>query len=168
MSEKFKNQPRPLLRPRSINFRQHFRNLSRKTVPLIVKFLLSKIFLDMFSLLNGSNCTENSKLIFPERNLRGLVPSFYIHVSVSDLYVHIFTRSVRLLVFCSIKFADLAWEYINCLLIHECRNWKRDRAISDLGIFVSNFRYSAFALHGFNNFLLFEYSAEMFFSLTVS
>jgi hypothetical protein len=33
-SEKFKNQPRPLLRPRSINFRQHFRNLSHKTVPL--------------------------------------------------------------------------------------------------------------------------------------
>ncbi len=32
-SEKFKNQPRPLLRPRSVNFRQHFRNLSRKTVP---------------------------------------------------------------------------------------------------------------------------------------
>ncbi len=25
-------QPRPLLRPRSVNFRQHFRNLSRKTV----------------------------------------------------------------------------------------------------------------------------------------
>ena len=34
MFEKFKNQPRPLLRPRSVNFRQHFRNLSRKTVPL--------------------------------------------------------------------------------------------------------------------------------------
>ena len=33
-SEKFKNQLRPLLRPRSVNFRQHFRNLSRKTVPL--------------------------------------------------------------------------------------------------------------------------------------
>ncbi len=33
-SEKFKNQPRPLLRPRSVNFRQHFRNLSHKTVPL--------------------------------------------------------------------------------------------------------------------------------------
>jgi hypothetical protein len=33
-SEKFKNQPRPLLRPRSVNFSQHFRNLSRKTVPL--------------------------------------------------------------------------------------------------------------------------------------
>ncbi len=34
-SEKFQNQPRPLLRPRSVNFRQHFRNLSRETVPLI-------------------------------------------------------------------------------------------------------------------------------------
>jgi hypothetical protein len=33
-SEKFKNQPRPLLRPRSINFCQQFWNLSRKTVPL--------------------------------------------------------------------------------------------------------------------------------------
>jgi hypothetical protein len=33
-SEKFKNQPRPLLGPRSINFRQHFRNLSNETVPL--------------------------------------------------------------------------------------------------------------------------------------
>ncbi len=33
-SKKFKNQPRPLLRPRSVNFTQRFQNLSRKTVPL--------------------------------------------------------------------------------------------------------------------------------------
>jgi hypothetical protein len=33
--EKFKNQPRPLLRPRYVNFSQHFWNPSRKTVPLI-------------------------------------------------------------------------------------------------------------------------------------
>ncbi len=32
--EKFKIQPRPLIRPRSINFRQHFLNLSHKTIPL--------------------------------------------------------------------------------------------------------------------------------------
>jgi hypothetical protein len=31
---KFKNQPRPLLRPRSVNFRQHCWNLSHETVPL--------------------------------------------------------------------------------------------------------------------------------------
>jgi hypothetical protein len=30
--------------------------------------------------------TENSKKIFPEKELRGLSPNFYIHVSVSDLY----------------------------------------------------------------------------------
>jgi hypothetical protein len=34
-SEKFKNQPQPLLRPRFVNFRQHLQNLSHKTVPLM-------------------------------------------------------------------------------------------------------------------------------------
>ncbi len=33
------------------------------------------------------HCTENSKQIFPEMKLRGLVPNVYIHVSVSDLYI---------------------------------------------------------------------------------
>ncbi len=32
--EKFKNQPRPLWRPKYVNFSQHFWNLSCKTVPL--------------------------------------------------------------------------------------------------------------------------------------
>ncbi len=31
--------------------------------------------------------TENSKQIFPEKELRGLSPDFHIHVSVSDLYI---------------------------------------------------------------------------------
>jgi hypothetical protein len=31
--------------------------------------------------------TENSKQIFPEKELYGLSPYFHIHVSVSDLYV---------------------------------------------------------------------------------
>jgi hypothetical protein len=31
--------------------------------------------------------TETSKHIFPEKELRGLSPNFYIHVSVSDLYI---------------------------------------------------------------------------------
>jgi hypothetical protein len=34
-----------------------------------------------------THCTENSKKIFPEMKLRGLVPNFYIHVSVSNLYI---------------------------------------------------------------------------------
>jgi predicted nuclease of restriction endonuclease-like RecB superfamily len=32
-------------------------------------------------------CTENWKQIFPEIKLPGLVTNFYIHVSVSDLYI---------------------------------------------------------------------------------
>ncbi len=35
------------------------------------------------------HCTENSKQIFPEMKLRGLVPNFSIHVSVSYLYAYI-------------------------------------------------------------------------------
>ena len=31
--------------------------------------------------------TENLVYIFPEMKLRGLVPSSYIHVTVSDLYI---------------------------------------------------------------------------------
>jgi hypothetical protein len=30
---------------------------------------------------------ENSKNIFPEKELRGHSPNFHIHVSVSDLYI---------------------------------------------------------------------------------
>jgi hypothetical protein len=31
--------------------------------------------------------TENSKQIFPGKELRGFSPSFYIHVSLRDLYI---------------------------------------------------------------------------------
>jgi hypothetical protein len=31
--------------------------------------------------------TENSKQIFPEKELRGVSPNFHIHVSVSDSYI---------------------------------------------------------------------------------
>ncbi len=38
------------------------------------------------------HCTENLKHLFPEMKLRGLIPNFYIHVSVSNLYI--FPQSV--------------------------------------------------------------------------
>jgi hypothetical protein len=31
--------------------------------------------------------TENPTNVFPEMKLRGLVPNFYIHVSVNNLYI---------------------------------------------------------------------------------
>ncbi len=33
------------------------------------------------------HCTKKFKQIFSERKLRGLVPNFCMHVSVSDLYI---------------------------------------------------------------------------------
>ncbi len=74
----------------------------------------------------------------PEMKLRGLVPKFDIHVYVSDLYI----PSIGLQTKYS-KIADRLWEYINYSQIHECIYWERGRAVSFLGIFVSNyFRYS--------------------------
>jgi|688.fasta_scaffold181569_3 hypothetical protein len=37
--------------------------------------------------ISSKQCTENSEQIFPEMKLRDLAPNFYIHVSVSDLYI---------------------------------------------------------------------------------
>jgi hypothetical protein len=70
--------------------------------------------------------------------LRGLNPDFYIHVSVTVLYIprigpHIFLQ------------ADRSWEYINHLKTHECGNWDCGRAVPFLGICVSNFRFCVFA-----------------------
>jgi hypothetical protein len=33
------------------------------------------------------HCKEDSNYVFPEIKLRGLVPNFHIHTSVSDLYI---------------------------------------------------------------------------------
>ncbi len=35
----------------------------------------------------STHCTENSKQIVPEMKQGDLIPNFYIHVSVSDLYI---------------------------------------------------------------------------------
>jgi hypothetical protein len=50
----------------------------------------------MFSKKN-MHCNENPIYVFPERELRGISPNFYIHVPVSDLYIprigpHIFLQ----------------------------------------------------------------------------
>jgi hypothetical protein len=45
---------------------------------------------------------ENSKQIFPEKELRGLSPNFNINVSVSDLYIHT---------------QFLYWDYINGIFV---------------------------------------------------
>ncbi len=75
---------------------------------------------NLYSLRDGTfhsmlHCTDNSKHIFPEMKLICLVPNFYIHVSVSDLYIPtIVPRQTYHCSFGNNKAAQLHfWEYIN-------------------------------------------------------
>jgi hypothetical protein len=71
------------------------------------------------------NCTEIfSKQIFQEMKQRGLVPNFYIYVSVSEI-IQAHDRSVY--------FAVVG------ICMNVSRNWERGRTVSFLGIFVSIF-----------------------------
>jgi len=60
---------------------------------------------------------KNSKQIFLDMKLRGLVPNSYIHVPMRDLCVHTIGPPVVLQ-----KIGGLSWEYINRSQIHERRN----------------------------------------------
>jgi hypothetical protein len=51
--------------------------------------------------------TENSKQIFPEKELRSLSPNFHIHVSVGDLYI----PTIGLPILLQEIFVDRSWEY---------------------------------------------------------
>ncbi len=61
--------------------------------------------------------TKNLKHIFPGLKLCGLVPNFYIHVSLSDLCIYSHNWSS----------ADRSWEYINRSQIHESGNWETEQ-----------------------------------------
>ncbi len=64
--------------------------------------------------------TENSKQIFPGKELRGYSPDSYIHVSVSDLYMYSSDRSAYS---AAGKLVGQAWEFIDRSQTHECGNW---------------------------------------------
>ncbi len=60
--------------------------------------------------------------------------------------------------------------YVNRSQLHECRSWERGRSVSFLGIFVSNFPYSVFAVWAvFNDDLcLWNYLVSLGVSVSVS
>jgi hypothetical protein len=63
--------------------------------------------------------TEISKQIFPEKEYRGLCPNFYVHASVSDLYI----PTIGLPFLLEEIHVDRSWDYINRSQTHECENW---------------------------------------------
>jgi hypothetical protein len=64
---------------RFIHYEFHISEWREKKFPV-------KLELCMAITLQSHN-TENSKKIFPEKELRGHNPNFHIHVSIGDLYI---------------------------------------------------------------------------------
>ncbi len=54
--------------------------------PMLI-FALFTCITQSLSKCAGIHCAENPIYVFPEMKLRGLIPNFFIHVSVSDLYI---------------------------------------------------------------------------------
>jgi hypothetical protein len=69
-------------------------------------------------------CTENRIYVFPEKELCGLSPNSYIHVSVNDLHIPRIGPHISLQQNC--KIADRSWKHINLSQIYECRNWETE------------------------------------------
>jgi hypothetical protein len=72
----------------------------------------------MYALQRSS--TENSKQIFPEKELRGHSPNFHIHVSVSDLNIPRMDLPIQLQ---EIRGPILGYPYINRTRTNEYGNW---------------------------------------------
>jgi hypothetical protein len=56
----------------------------------------------------------------PEKELRGHIPNFHIHASVSDLYIPTIDLPILLQ---ENMWTDRSWEYINRSQTHEGGNW---------------------------------------------
>ncbi len=82
-----------------------------------------------YSTLQRHN-TENSKQIFPEKELRGLCPNFQFMCLWAIYYSY--DRSAYS---AAGKYVDQSWEYINISQIHEYGNWDWGRAIPWLDFF---------------------------------
>jgi hypothetical protein len=94
------------------------------------------------------HCTENSKQIFSETKLRGLVP----YLCFFELFIYSHDRSFY---FAAKIGGPIAREYINFSQIHESGNWERGRAVSFLEIHKSDLLGSVFAVKMFNDDIYF-------------
>ncbi len=87
------------------------------------------------------HCKGNSVYMFLFWELRGLSPNFYIHVSVSDLYIPRIGPHIS-----SSRNGSSILGIIIRSQTHECGNWDLGPDIPFLGIFASNFWHLFFAV----------------------
>jgi len=87
---------------------------------------------------------ENSKQIFPEKELRAHSPNFHIHMSVWAIYEYIFPPSICQ--FCCRKYVGRSCENINRSQ-HERGNWDWGRTIPRKGIHKWDFLCSVEQKH---------------------
>jgi len=79
------------------------------------------------------HCKENPIYVFLFRELRGLSPNFYMHVSVCDLYISRIGTHMTL----QQNSQTDPWKYINLSQIYESRTWETEHHNSVLEITVS-------------------------------
>jgi hypothetical protein len=90
------------------------------------------------------------KIAFMYSKKRNWAASAPIYTFMCLLGIYIFPRSVHIFSCNRIDRPIIGNMYINRSQIQECGNWDWGRAISFLGIFVSNFRYCVFAVSALN------------------
>ncbi len=99
--------------------------------------------------LTMGNCSKQSHLYIPRKG------NSAASVSISSFMclwmIYIFPGSIH--TFSCSRIGRMIVGYVNHSQTHECGNWDWGRPIPFVGIFVSNFRYSAFAVQdqGTNN-----------------
>jgi hypothetical protein len=89
----------------------------------------------------GVRCTANEFQFMHPRKDTGRAKFRFPHSCITERFIYSHDRSTY---FPATELADRSWEY--CSPKHESRNEERGRAVSFLGIFVSNFRYSVFVV----------------------
>ncbi len=70
-------------------------------------------------------CTKNLFHVFPEMKLQGLIPNSYIHVSVSDLYIHRIGLPIWLQQKRQIDPGNTIYKLLTDT-VHECGNWETE------------------------------------------
>ncbi len=93
----------------------------------------------------GNMCTalqRNFDLCIPRKGA-ARPQSQLPHSCVCGRFMYSHDRSTY---FPAVEYADRSWKYINRTPKHKCRNWDCGRAVPFLGIYVSNFKYSIFAV----------------------